>query len=192
MLKQTLFLHRNLVHTEGHSKVVGGEGGHWLTIVRLDNSSKSWNGSWADLFTEESKDTDLGKTSVVDFGNKTLVLLFLAHVLAELERIVEVERNWVRDALSVSTGEVRVVTWLSAGHVVLVVIGGKFTPELKEGNGREDLPLGVFADGIPQGRRVGVVREGTSVHFHGPWEFDSVGVDNVSNEGEHSNTSMPS
>lgn len=91
-----------------------------------------------------------------------------------------------------SADEVREVSGLSASHVVLVGRGGKFTPELKETDSQKDLPLGVFADGVPQGRGVGVVREWRSVHLHGPGELDSVGVDNVSNESKHGNTSMPS
>lgn len=74
---------------------------------------------------------------------------------------------------------------------MLVAGGGELAPEFKEGNDREDLPLGRFTDCIPQGRRVGLRRERSSVHLHGPWELDSVGVDDVSDEGKHGNTSVP-
>ena len=142
------------------------------------------------MFAQESEDTQLGKTSVVDFGQKTLFLLFFAHVLAKLERIVVVEWDRVRDSIR-SRGEVWEVTRLATGHVVLVIGGGKFAPEFKEGDKREDLPFGVNADSIPKGRRVGLRREWGSVHLHRPWEFESVGMNNVSNEGEHCNTSVP-
>ena len=73
---------------------------------------------------------------------------------------------------------------------MLVVRGGKLTPELKESDESKDLPLGVVSDGVPESRGVGLRGEGGSVHLHGPWELDSVGVDNVSYEGEHGNTSV--
>lgn len=171
-------------------KVVGSERSHDLSSIWLDDSAEDRDRSWDGLFAQESEDTKLGKTSVVDFGQKTLFFCLFAHILAELEWIVVVEWNRVRDSTR-SRDEVGEVTGLSTLHVVLVTANGELTPELKETNKAEDLPLGVLANGVPQGRGVGLAREWSSVHLHGPGEFDSVGVNNVSNEGEHSNTSMP-
>ena len=167
---------------------VGAERGHDLTIVShaSEESGKSRNGARDDLFRKESEDSKHSKTSVVDLSYQTLGLGGLVHALGELERIVEVERNRVRKEVV----EVRVVTRLSSGHVVSVALSGKLTPELKERDESEDLPLGGVRDGIPESRGVGLRREASSVHLHGPRELDSVGVDNVSNEGEHSNTSV--
>mmetsp|Transcript_13950 Transcript_13950/g.28799 ORF Transcript_13950/g.28799 Transcript_13950/m.28799 type:complete len:275 (-) Transcript_13950:14-838(-) len=170
-------------------KHVLGEGSHDLTIVRLDNSTEGRDGSRNLGFGKESEDTQHSKTSVVDFDLKSSGLLLFTLVLAESKRIVKVERNRVRDAIR-SRGEVRVVTRLSSLHVVCVLRSAEFTPEFQEGNEGENLPLGGIANSIPECRWVCVVRERGSVHLHGPWEFDSIGMDNVSNEGEHGNTSV--
>jgi len=89
-----------------------------------------------------------------------------------------------------SRNEVREVTWLSSGHVMLVLRGGKLGPELKESDQSENLPLGIVGNGVPKSRWVGLRWEGSSVHLHGPWELDSVGMYDVSNEGSHGNTSV--
>ena len=86
--------------------------------------------------------------------------------------------------------EVGEVSGLATGHVMLVVGSGELGPELKEANEGKDLPLGIIRDGIPKGRRVGLAGERGSVHLHGPGELDTIGVDNVSDEGEHGNTAM--
>ena len=52
------------------------------------------------------------------------------------------------------------------------------------------MPLGIFRDGVPKSRWVGLGWECSSVHLHGPWEFKSVSMDNVTNEGKHGNTSV--
>ena len=175
---------------ERSSQVVFREWSHDLTGVRLDNSTKNWDSSRDLGLSQESEDTQHSKTSVVDFDLKSSGLGFLTLVLAESERIVKVE--WDRVGKAIRTrGEVRVVTWLSSLHVMGVLRSTEFTPEFQESNEGENLPLGTVANGIPKLRRVGVVRERSSIHLHGPWELDSVGVDNVSNEGEHGNTSVP-
>ena len=173
---------------EGGTQIVFREWSHDLTGVRLDNSTENWDRSRDGLLGEESKDSKHGQSSVVDFDLKSSGLSFLTLVLAQSERIVEVE--W--DRVGKSEGvEVGVVTRLSSSHVMLVGFTANFTPDLQEGNEAEDLPLSGITDLVPKLRRVGVGRERGSVHLHGPWELDSVGVDNVSNEGEHSNTSVP-
>jgi hypothetical protein len=141
------------------------------------------------LCGEESKDSKLCKTAVVDLCSEATFLGLLGHALAELERIIEVEGHWVRDAIR-ARDEVREITRLSSSHVMLVVGGGKLAPEFKEADEAEDLPLGIVRDSIPESGRVGLTREGSSVHLHGPWELDSICVDNVSNKGKHGNTSM--
>lgn len=139
--------------------------------------------------TQEAQDSELSKASVVDFGTKARFPLLSRHVLGELEWIVKVERDRVRDAIR-SSGEVREVTRNTTSHVVLVCRGGKLTPELKECNQAEDLPLGIVRDCVPKGRRVGFGGEGISVQFHRPWELNSVSMDNVSDESKHGNATM--
>ena len=102
---------------------------------------------------------------------------------------IVVERNWMRKARW-SIGEVGEVSGLASSHVVLVFRSGKFAPELEESDQSENLPLGIVADSIPESRRVGFRREWCSVHLHGPGEFDTVGMHNVSNEREHGNSSV--
>ena len=179
----------SLVATEGLAHVVGNEGSHRLAVVGLHNTREEGNRSRSALLGEEAKDTELGKTSVVDLGSKTGGLLLLGHVLRELERIIQVERDGVGDAIG-SRSEVGEVTGLATGHVMLVVGSGEFRPELKEANEGKDLPLGIIRDGIPKGRGVGLAGERGSVHLHGPGELDTISVDNVSDEGEHGNTAV--
>ena len=73
---------------------------------------------------------------------------------------------------------------------MLVFWSRELTPEFEETNYKENLPLGSVRDGVPKGRGVGLSGEGGSVHLHGPWELDTVGVDNVSYESKHGNTSV--
>ena len=178
-----------LVETPSTSEVVGHEWSHRLTIVGLNDTRKGGDGAGAYLLGEEAKDTNLSKTSVVDLSPKTGGLLLLGHVLRELEGVVKVEGDGVRDAIG-TRGEVGEVTGLATGHVVLVVGGGELGPELEEANEGKDLPLGIVRDGVPESRGVGLAGEGSAVHLHGPGELDAVGVDDVSDEGEHGNTAV--
>ena len=63
---------------------------------------------------------------------------------------------------------------------MLVLGGGELTPEFKEGNQREDLPLSRLANSVPKGRGVSLGGEWASIHLHGPGELDAIGMDNVS------------
>ena len=155
----------------------------------MDDSGKSGDTSGDGLGAQESKDTNHGGTAVVDLLDEASGLLLLRGVLAELEGVVKVEGDRVGDALG-ARNKVGVVTGLSAGHVVLVVTDGQLSPELKEANEAKDLPLGLVRDGVPKSRGVGLGRERGSVHLHGPRELDSVGVDNVSDEGGHGDTAV--
>jgi hypothetical protein len=158
---------------EWKSKDVLGERSHWLSIVVLDDSLEEWNGSLHLLLGKESQNTNLGKTSVVDLLDQTSFLSLGGLVLGKLERIEKVEWDWVRDAIR-ARNKVWVVTRGSTSHVMLVVRCGELTPELKESDSGEDLPLSVLGDVVPKGRWVCVGWEGSSVHLHGPWELDSV------------------
>jgi hypothetical protein len=53
------------------------------------------------------------------------------------------------------------------------------------------LPLRVIRDCVPLFRWVVSGREWSSIQHHRPRPSDAVGVDEVSNESEHSNTSVP-
>ena len=166
-----------------------GEGSHYLAIVRGYNSSEKRNRSWDGLSTKESEKSELSQTSVVQFSDKTLLLGLLRHVFGELEGVEKVERNGVGNSIR-TRNEVREVTRLSSSHVMLVVWGGKLGPELEESDQSKDLPLGIVRDSIPKGRGVGLSRERSSIHLHGPREFDSVSMNDVSYESKHGNTSM--
>jgi len=168
---------------------VSAERSHNLSIEGGDNSGKSGNRSGDGLCTKESENSELSQTSVVQFCAKTTLLGLLGHVLGELERIVEVERNRVGNSLS-SGNEVREVTRLSSSHVMLVARGGKLGPKLKESDQSENLPLSIISNSLPKSRGVGLRREGGSVHLHCPWELDSVSMNDVSYESKHSNTSV--
>ena len=178
------------LNAEGFTQDVFREGSHDFTAVRLDDSGEKRNGSGGGLFRKESENTQHSKTSVVDFDLKSSGLLFITLVLAEFEGIVEAERNRVRDSVR-SRSEVGVVTGLSSLHVMGVFRGAELGPEFQESNEGENLPLSAVTDTVPKLRGVGSGGERSSIHLHGPWELDSVGVDDVSNEGEHSNTSVP-
>lgn len=167
---------------------VVGERSHDFSVVRLDNSGKSRDRSRDGGFAEESEKTKHSKTSVVDFLLESSSLLFITGLLGESSRVEEVQ--WDRVG-KVDNIEVREVTRLSSSHVVLVVVSANLGPGFQEKDESEDLPLGVIRDSIPDSRGVVALREGSSVHHHRPWEFDSVGVDDVSDESEHSNTSVP-
>ena len=167
------------------SEVVGDERGHWLSIVVGNNTGKKRNGSISALCRKESENSKHGSTAIVDFGTETRFLLVLAHVLGEAEGIVQVEWDRVWDSIR-SRGEIGEVTGLSSPHVMCVVRGGELTPEFKEANEAENLPLGGVRDGVPKGGGVsGGIREGSSIHLHRPWELDSVSMDNVSYESKH-------
>lgn len=59
----------------------------------MDNSFEKRNGSWKFLFSQETKDTDLGQSSVVEFRDKTLGLGVFALVLGEAKGVEKVQRN---------------------------------------------------------------------------------------------------
>ena len=157
------------------------EGSHGLSRVRGDKSRKKRNGSCKFLFGEESEDTDLSQSSVVQFSNKSPGFGLFALVLVEAKGIIQVEWDRVRN--SVRLGELGEFTWFSAPHVVLSV---GFRKVFQESNEKDDLPFGTIGKSIP------LLRRGTGVSnlsgVSGPGEVDSVGLGNVSNKSGHSNT----
>ena len=88
--------------------------------------------------------------------------------------------------------EVRKVSRPSTCHVMLVIVGGELGPELQEADHQENLPLGTLADVVPEGRGVGVhiVRELCAIHVHSPREFESISVNDVTDEGKHGDSPM--
>mmetsp|Transcript_2468 Transcript_2468/g.5536 ORF Transcript_2468/g.5536 Transcript_2468/m.5536 type:complete len:275 (-) Transcript_2468:531-1355(-) len=175
----------SLERTRG--KHVLGERCHDFSSVRLDDSRQTGDTSGKSGFNEEAENTKHGKTSVVDFDFQSTGLLLVAGTLAESEGVEQVEWDRVGKIDGVEVGE---VTRLSSSHVMLVVVGAEFTPKFQEEDEPEDLPLRVIGDFVPKLRRVVSCWERSSIHHHWPREFDSVGVDNVSNEGKHGNTSV--
>lgn len=149
-----------------------------------DKSLEQRNRSFDLLFGKESKDTDLCQTSVVEFRDQTTFLGFSALVLGESKRVVKVQRHWVWDNIRVA--EVRVLSWLPSAHVVC---SDGLAVEFQESDEKDDLPLGSFGHGIPLLRGRESAHRDTSTDC-GPWETDSVGLDNVSYEGSHGNASV--
>jgi hypothetical protein len=76
------------------------------------------------------------------------------------------------------------MTPLHALHIIIC------TYEFEESNKGENLKLGGIRDGIPGLRSRSNLWEWGSVHLHGPWESDSVSMDNVTNKGKHGNTAV--
>jgi hypothetical protein len=66
------------------------ERNHRVAIIMNRNIIQQRHRSWNLIRTQESKDTQLSKTAVVQFGSKTLLLRFGGHVLVESKWIVEV------------------------------------------------------------------------------------------------------
>jgi hypothetical protein len=58
---------------------------HWLAIVVGNKALEEWDGSLKLLLGQESEDTDLSKTSVVQFLDKTASLGLCRLVLGETE-----------------------------------------------------------------------------------------------------------
>ena len=143
------------------------------------------------MLGQESEKTQHSKTSVVDFLDQSSGLGFLRLVLGEAERIVVVEWDWVWDGRS----ELGEGSWLSTLHVVwLVLTGGEGRSQLRvdfqKSNESQDLVLGFNRKSGPLlGRRKVGGWERSSIQSHGPGPVE-VGLDAVSDEGEHGNTSV--
>jgi hypothetical protein len=163
------------------------EGSHGLTGVGSDKSLKKRNRSGNLLFGQETNDTHLSRSSVVELNNETSCLGLFTAVLGEAEGIEEVEGNGMGDRSRV-VRELREGSGLTATHVMSSV---GLTELLQESNKNDDLPLGDIRKGIPLlRRRSGLERERGTVSCNGPGEVDSVGLNDVTDEGSHGNTSV--
>lgn len=92
------------------------KGGHGLTVVVWYKSSQKRDTSCNLLFGKESQDSNLSKTTIVQFFDQSFGLLFLSLVLRESKRIKKVEWYRVRDKIRI--GEVWIFSRNSSSHVV--------------------------------------------------------------------------
>ena len=168
-----------------HSKNLS-EGSHGLSIVVGNKSLKKRNGSLKPLLRDESHDTNHSKTSIVQLLNKTIGLGLLTLVLREAKGIKKVEGDRVGDHAVFGKGWV--LSWNTTTHVVSA---SGFTEPFQKSNEENDLPLGSIRECIPLFRRgssgVGV---GSATEISGEGPVNSVGLNNVSDEGGHGNTSV--
>ena len=162
------------------------ERSHRFASIWWYKSLKKGDGSSNLLFSKETHDTNLGQSSVVEFGNFSLGLGLLAPVGAQAKGIEKVEWDRVGDLGRFS--ELGVGTWFSSPHVVCSVGLGEMFQETNE---KDDLPLGGIRKSIPLlWWRSSIRWEWLSSESHWPWPVDSVGLDDVSDEGGHGNTSV--
>lgn len=162
------------------------ERSHDLSGIRRDKSLKKRNRSGDLLLGKESKDTDLGQSAIVDLGNASSGLGFVALLAGEAEGVEKVKGDRVGNLVRIR--ELRECTRLSSLHVMSSV---GLREVLQKSNEEDDLPLGGIGKGVPLlWGRSGSKREWGTVEAHGPWEVDSVGLHDVSHEGSHGNTSM--
>ena len=78
------------------------ERNHGIAIIMNCNVIQQRNGSWDLISAQESKDSQLSKTTVVQLSSKALLLRFGGHVLVESKWIIEVcdmcwKENWMRN-----------------------------------------------------------------------------------------------
>ena len=66
------------------------ERNHGIAIIMNCNVIQQRNGAWDLISAQETKDSQLSKTTVVQLGSKALLLRFGGHVLVESKWIVEV------------------------------------------------------------------------------------------------------
>jgi hypothetical protein len=162
------------------------ERSHDLSGIRRDNSLKKRNRSGDLLLRKESKDTDLSQSAVVDLGNASSGLGFIALLAGEAEGVEKVEGDRVRDLVRVR--ELGEGTRRSSLHVVGSV---GLREVLQESNEEDDLPFRGIGKGVPLlWGRSSSKRERGTVEGHGPREVDSVGLHDVTDEGSHGNTSV--
>ena len=141
------------------------------------------------LLGEETHDANHRQPSVVNFLDETLSLRLLGplihfHVIKWVE---EREGSGMGEEFRVLV-ETRVITGSTSAHVVRS--SGLGEP-LKEANSEDNLPLGRVRQGIPLlGRGSGIGGERSAVSGNGPGEMNTVGLNDVSDEGGHGNTSV--
>merc|ERR1719174_168298 len=125
--------------------------------VRLEvDTREAGHGAGDARLGDEAEDAEHGEAAVVDLGAQPLGLLLGRGVLAEAERVEQVERQRVRPVLLVEeAAEGRVVAGLATLDVVLLAVGLDHGRELADGleeaHRADDLHLG------PRGERVPLV-----------------------------------
>mmetsp|Transcript_3805 Transcript_3805/g.6345 ORF Transcript_3805/g.6345 Transcript_3805/m.6345 type:complete len:263 (-) Transcript_3805:46-834(-) len=176
------------LHLEAKVGELSLERNHWVARVWNSNVGEEWDGSWDGIGAQETKDTELSQSTVVDFSNQTLLLGLCGHVLVEASRVVKIEDR-------VDSITERLERWVLSRLTSLGVMGHgssatTLVPKLEHRNDGKDLPLGANRDGIPLSLRGQVSRWvcGTGKSLW-PWE-DKVRLNTVSNESKHSNTAV--
>merc|ERR1719316_1336534 len=153
---------------------------------------------------QEAHQADHRQASIVNFRLQLLRLPLVALVLVEAERVIQIQRNRVRQkrpALRVlerpdprlsfhTLGQIerREESRLAAPHVVTPLTRAlrhrSFGVELEEANREENLPLGFRRDALPERRRTHAwCAEFVTGHL--PREVDTVRVDAVADEPSH-------
>mmetsp|Transcript_7253 Transcript_7253/g.15075 ORF Transcript_7253/g.15075 Transcript_7253/m.15075 type:complete len:269 (+) Transcript_7253:210-1016(+) len=162
------------------------ERGHRVAVVRLDAAGEERNRARDLGLRKERHDADLREAAVVDLDLEAASLGLLRLLGREPERVVEVERDRVRER-RVLARESREGADLAATHVVGA---GRLVPELKERNDHEDLPLRRLRDRVPLLRRAEVRREGIAGLGHGPRPVDAICLRAVANESKHGDAAV--
>mmetsp|Transcript_9981 Transcript_9981/g.16649 ORF Transcript_9981/g.16649 Transcript_9981/m.16649 type:complete len:217 (-) Transcript_9981:213-863(-) len=169
-----------------------GERRHYLTRIRFDKARKRRHGTWHLSLRHKSHDAEHGETAVVDLSNETCSLLLWAHVLLQAKRVNKVKRHRVRHPWLERGKE----SGLSATHIVL--LARKFEDvcvlahELEESNEPNDLQLGRSWKCIPLVRWATGSRNFTERDLAGnaPREVDAIGLNAVTDESCHRNSSV--
>mmetsp|Transcript_12929 Transcript_12929/g.37909 ORF Transcript_12929/g.37909 Transcript_12929/m.37909 type:complete len:247 (+) Transcript_12929:304-1044(+) len=161
-----------------------GQGGHVIPVVGRDDPLEGRDRSGNLGLAQESEDSELSQTSVVELPKEASRLLLLSHALVAAKGIVQVERA-AGDEFGVKGRE---VSGLSSLHVVR--LGGDLAPEFEETDEQENLELPGVGDGIPSlgGGQTG--GELLSAHGHGPRKRDTVRVRQITDEREHGDAAV--
>lgn len=108
---------------------------HGFSSVVRNDSLEKWDGSLYFLLGEESQNTNLGQSSIVEFLNETVRLLFLGLVLGKAKGVKEVQWDRVRNPILF--GELWECARLASTHVVLFASG--LRPPFQKSNKENDL-----------------------------------------------------
>lgn len=161
--------------------------GHGFAIVVGDKAFEQRNGTLHFLLCQETQDTNLGETSVVELLDETACLLFFGFRIRKAKGVEEIEGDGVGDQFRVIR-ELGECAGFASTHVVCA--GGLGEP-LQKANEQNDLPLCSKRKGVPLfRRRAGCIGEWRAIKRSWPGKVDSVGLDNVSNKGSHGDTAV--
>lgn len=154
--------HGVVSHHLGHTK-----------LIQKGNRSREF------VSAQKSKDSQLCKTSVVDFSNQSAFLLFRGLFAGNTGGIVEIKHG-----VNFKVLERRVLSWFAAIHVVRKgTKASRLIPPLQESNHANDLPFGGSGEGIPLFFWLQIQ---TRVHLSrkrdGVWK-NPIGLHNVPNKG---------